>query len=137
MLAHRLSGALWRPNNRSTQLYSTATEPAASAPTAAARPLKVNAKRIKRATVRNAKITRQKIITPRMVDYFATKHTPTKYKQSKTMAKLQNFISIYPSKHDIDETKLNNAEFIKKGFANEVRPFLGYRAIPTLEKPAL
>lgn len=80
--------------------------------------------------MRDLKIARQKIISPRMVQYFQQKHAPTKYKQSKTMAKLEKFISIYPTKYDIDETQLDNAQFIKEGLAKEVRPILVKEAIP-------
>lgn len=111
-------------------MYSTTTETTSSAPTTAARPLKVHAKRVKRANVRDQKVARQKIITPRMVQYFQQKHAPTKYKQSKTMAKLENYISIHPTKYDIDETQIGNAEFIEEGLAKEVRPILAKIAIP-------
>ena len=121
MLAHRLSGALWRPNIRSTQSYSTATETSSSAPTTAARPLKVHSKRLKRANVRSQKLDHQKVLTPRMVEYFKQKYRPTKYKVSKTMKTLSQYVDIHPSIYDFDEIKMDNAEFIKQGFAKEVR----------------
>lgn len=65
-----------------------------------------------------------------MVEYFKQKYRPTKYKVSKTMKTLSQYVDIHPSIYDFDEIKMDNAEFIKQGFAKEVRWYLIVSFIP-------
>lgn len=130
MLTSRLSGALWRTNSRSTQSYSTAAAATPEGASAASRPVRVNAQRLKRAKVRAYKDATQKILTERVDKYLKTKFTPTKYKKSKTMKMLDQFVGIYPVKYDVDESKLSNAEFAKEGLFAEVRPITPTNGLP-------
>jgi len=103
----------------STQSYATKAKKTVAArgprPTAES----VHVRRVKRSDSRIARIARQKILTPTLQNYLALKFHPEKAKRSKTFLNLVKSLGEFPTKYDIDESKLTNAEFAEYHLGEE------------------